>query len=82
MSGANVFSLEEQMRLAREGVKVRGASRPAKLSRRYAAALEELAIAESKLSRAATRWQRARLAVRRLERELDKLDAADVEAGA
>jgi hypothetical protein len=75
MSGANVFSLEEQMRLAREGVRVRGASRPARLSRRYAAALEELAAAEAKLGRAATRWQKARKAVRRLERELDHLPA-------
>ena len=45
---------------------------PAQLDNRYAAALEQLAAAETKLKRAFTRWEKARQAVKRYERLIEK----------
>jgi hypothetical protein len=50
--------------------------RPDKLSNRYADALEALTRAETRLSRAFTAWNKARLTARRYELELDKQMAA------
>lgn len=45
------------------------------LGQRYAAALDELEKAETKLVRAQSRWRKARDTVRRLNRELDRAQA-------
>lgn len=79
MSARNPFSLEAQTAAVIDGKWAgrRRANREGRLGRGYAAALEELGRAESKLARALMRWQKARHAVRRHERELDKLAAAE-----
>ncbi|HZF30014.1 MAG TPA: hypothetical protein VE907_12905 [Gammaproteobacteria bacterium] len=76
---SNVFSLEGQLELAKAGVRARRAALPGMLSRRYAAALEKYARAERELARASVKWNKLRQLVRRLERELDRLDELDHE---
>ncbi len=47
---------------------------PAKVEGRYVRALVAMKRAETRLARSATKWNKLRLAVRRYEAQLDKLD--------
>lgn len=72
--------LEEQARAAALGLQPKARrSKGDKLGMRYSDALDELKAAEDRLQRASRRWDKARQVVRRLERELDKLQRIDQE---
>lgn len=68
----DAFSLEAQAKLAADGMKTR-TRRTAALGQRYAKALDELLRAEDRMVRAQRRWDKVRARVRRLERQLAKL---------
>lgn len=74
---ADLVDLEAHMELARKGARTPKAA--AALSKRYADALDKYQRAERELARAAAKWNKLRLTVRRYELELDKLET-DVES--
>lgn len=73
----NILSLEGQVELARSGLRPKSQrrSRSDKLGSQYADALAELEKAETKLSRALNRWNKARAKLRRLELALRRVES-------